>query len=297
MLTLNLSRLLGRTDAHPVVAVPSRGADPPPGVPDQPIGAPIGPWPPARQALADRLWGPGFNIPGGEAEILRLARPTGASSDNRLLLVGMGGGGSATAIVRSTHTWVSGLEAEPQLLAAAKTRAASDNLGKRSAMDSWDQRRPVFPRAAHRNCLALEPMRLAVCSVVLPALASSIEVGGNLIVTDLISSEPLNTAEPMIARWVQLDRRDPSVIPTAGAITAIMDACGMDLRIAEDISQRHMDQTLLGWRHLVAALAQQKPDPKEAGFVVSEAELWLLRHRLIETGRLRMMRWHAIKKR
>jgi hypothetical protein len=296
MLTLNLSRLLGRTDAHPVVAVPSHGADPPPAAPVQPA-SPIGPWPGARQAITDRLWGPGFNIPGGEAEILRLARPTGASSDNRLLLVGMGGGGSATAIVRNTHTWVSGLEAEPQLLAAAKARAASDSLGKRLAMESWDQRRPAFLKGAHRNCLALEPMRHAVCSVVLPALASSIEVGGNLIVTDLISSEPLNTAEPMIARWVHLDGRDPSVIPTAGAITAIMDACGMDLRIAEDISQRHTDQTLLGWRALVAALAQHKPDPKEAAYVVSEAELWLLRHRLIESGRLRMMRWHAIKKR
>ncbi len=296
MLTLNLSRLLGRTDAHPVVAVPSHSADPPPGAPDHPA-VPIGPWPAARMAVTDRLWGPGFNIPGGEAEILRLARPTGASSDNRLLLVGMGGGGSATAIVRNTHTWVTGLEAEPQLLEAAKARAATDNLGKRSAMDSWDPRRPVFPKGAHRNCLALEPMRQAVCSVVLPALATAIEVGGNLIVTDLISSESLNTAEPMIARWVQLDRRDPSVIPTAGAISAIMDACGMDLRIAEDISQRHMDQTLLGWRSLVGALARHKPDPREAAFVVSEAELWLLRHRLIETGRLRMMRWHAIKTR
>lgn len=296
MLTLNLGRLLGRKDDHMSVVAPLPETEPLSSVPSAPVEC-LGPWPPARQAVTDRLWGPGFNVPGGEAEILRLARPTGASPDNRLLLVGMGGGGSVAAIVRSTHTWVTGLEAEPQLLDAAKARAESDHLGRRSAMESWDPRKPAFQKAAHRNCLALEPMRQAVCSVVLPALASAIEQGGNLIVTDLVSSEPLNLTDTVVARWLRLDLRDPAVIPTPGAVAAVMDACGMDLRIAEDISQRHMDQTLIGWRNLVTALAQHKPDPREAAYVVSEAELWLLRHRLIETGRLRMMRWHAIKTR
>jgi cyclopropane fatty-acyl-phospholipid synthase-like methyltransferase len=295
MLSLNLGRLLGRTEASPV-AEPLRPSDTPHSVPAVPA-MPSGPWPPERQALTDRLWGPGFNIPGGEEEILRLARPTGASADNRMLMIGMGGGGAATAVVRSTHTWVTGMEAEPELLAAARARAEADHLGRRVAMESWDPSRPVFPKGAHRNCLALEPMRQSVCSVVLPALAATIERGGNLVVTDLISTEPINVTEPMVARWVRLDLRDPAVIPTAGAVAAVMDACGMDLRIAEDISQRHMDQTLQGWQRILDELVGHKPTPREAAFVVSEAELWLLRHRLIETGRLRMMRWHAIKTR
>jgi hypothetical protein len=140
-------------------------------------------------------------------------------------------------------------------------------------------------------------MRRNVCSVVLPALAATIGRGGNLVVTDLISTEPINVSEPNVARWVRLDQRDPAVIPTAGAVAAVMDACGMDLRIAEDISQRHLDQALQGWRNMVTELKQHKPAAIEAAYVVSEAELWLLRYRLIETGRLRMMRWHAIKTR
>ncbi len=295
MLSLNLGRILGRADASPVVG-PLQPTDTPHSVPAAPA-MPSGPWPPERQAVTDRLWGPGFNIPGGEAEVLRLARPTGASADNRLLMIGIGGGGAATAIVRSTHTWVTGMEAEPELLAAARARAEADHLGRRVAMESWDPRRPTFPKGVHKNCLALEPMRQTVCSVVLPALAAAIEIGGNLVVTDLISTEPINVSEPTVARWVRLDLRDPAMIPTAGAVAAVMEACGMDLRIAEDISQRHMDQTLGGWRHVVSGMVEHKPAAREAAYVVSEAELWLLRHRLIATGRLRVMRWHAIKKR
>ncbi|HVY17824.1 MAG TPA: hypothetical protein VHB27_21575 [Rhodopila sp.] len=298
MLSLNLGRFLGRTDGGSIADSPLPPPEmlPAPSEPERPE-VPSGPWPPDRLAVTDRLWGPGFTLPGGEAEILRLTRPLGASGDNRLLLVGAGGGGCATAIVRDTHTRVTALEAEPQLLAVARARAEAENMVRKIALASWDPNHPAFPKGSHRNCLALEPMRLAVCTVVLPALAAAIETGGSLVVVDLIGTEPLLVGDPLVDRWVRLDLRDPGVIPTAGAVAAVMEACGMDLRIAEDISHRHMDQALRGWRALLAGLAHQKPSVREAARMVSEAELWLLRQRLIETGRLRLMRWHAIRRR
>ncbi|MFL5253632.1 MAG: hypothetical protein ACJ8AI_12185 [Rhodopila sp.] len=56
------------------------------------------PWPPARLAVTDRLWGQGFNFPGGEPEGLRLTRSLGLSPANSLLLGG--GGGAACAVAR-----------------------------------------------------------------------------------------------------------------------------------------------------------------------------------------------------
>jgi hypothetical protein len=50
---------------------------------------------------------------------------------------------------------------------------------------------------------------------------------------------------------------------------------------------------MLGWRVLMRDL-DRKPSAMEAAQLVAEAELWLLRRRLIRDGRLRMMRWHAI---
>jgi hypothetical protein len=51
-----------------------------------------------------------------------------------------------------------------------------------------------------------------------------------------------------------------------------------------------------GWRTLVRDLAIHRPDPAAAAYLVAEAELWLLRARLIRQGRLRLMRWQAISK-
>ncbi len=53
---------------------------------------------------------------------------------------------------------------------------------------------------------------------------------------------------------------------------------------------------MLGWRVMLRELRDRKPTRQEAIQMVSEAELWLLRRRLIRNGKLRMMRWHAMSR-
>jgi hypothetical protein len=305
MFLSNLGRFFGRAPPPMPAAPPpeERGAAKAAPVAPQrpaarkrnPTALPADPWSDRRIAVSNRLWGTGFILPGGEPEIIRLSKPTGATGDNRLLLVGVGSGGAALVIEQNTQTWLTALESDPHLLAAARALVTAAKLGKRVVVDAWDPVQPQFKPAGHKNCLALEPMRQAGCGTILPALAGAISPGGNLIVTDIASMEPIPPGDPLIARWAALEHRKINAIPTPQAVAAVLQAHRMDLRIAEDISQRHIDQVMLGWRELVAAMAENKPPPDEASRVVAEAELWLLRRKLIETGRLRMMRWHAIK--
>ena len=305
MFLLNLGRIFGRAPP-PAPAEPSpaerTAVKPAPAAPKRRASRhrrhaapPTEPWSDGRIAVSNRLWGTGFTLPGGEPEIIRLTKPTGATGDNRLLLLGVGSGAAALAIQRNTQTWLTALESDPHLLAAARALVTAARLGKRVVVDAWDPVQPKFTPAGHKNCLAIEPMRQAGCGTILPALIGAIGPGGNLIVTDIASMEPMPPGDPLITRWAALEHRKINTIPTPQAVAAVLQAHRMDLRIAEDISQRHIDQVMLGWRELVAAMAENKPPPDEAAYVVSEAELWLLRRKLIETGRLRMMRWHAIK--
>jgi len=80
------------------------------------------------------------------------------------------------------------------------------------------------------------------------------------------------------------------------AVTRMLARVGLDVRVTEDISQRHVEQAILGWRLMTRDLLDHKPNRQEAAELVREAELWLLRRRLIRDGRLRMMRWHAISR-
>jgi SAM-dependent methyltransferase len=253
-------------------------------------------WPPARLALVHQLWGAGFIFPGGELETLRLARPLGATEATSLLIVGVGSGGPASAVARNMGTWITGIESDPVLLDASLKRFTKTPLAKKVNLQTWDPHNPAFVAKSHHHCLALNPLLTARPEPILDGLARALKPGGQLVLTELASTAPLDRLDPTVSRWAALEHRDPVDVPVGISVTRMLGRVGLDVRIAEDISKRHMEQAMLGWRVLLRELRERKPTRQEAAHLVSEAELWLLRRRLIRAGRLRMMRWHAMSR-
>jgi SAM-dependent methyltransferase len=253
-------------------------------------------WPPARLAMAHLLWGDGFIFPGGEIETLRLARPLGASAATSLLVIGTGSGGPASVVARNLGTWVTGLESDPDLRDASVKLIARAQLGKKATIKAWDPEKPEFVPRSHHHCLALEPPLGLHPEPILDGVARALRPGGQLVLTELATATSLNLADPNVKRWATLERRDPSEIPAAIAITRMLGRVGLDVRIAEDISARHLEHAMLGWRVLLRDLRDNKPTRHQAIQLVAEAELWLLRRQLIRDGQLQMMRWHAISR-
>jgi hypothetical protein len=254
------------------------------------------PWPRERIALADALWGEGFGIPGGEGEALRLTRTLGPSPAHSLLLIGGGAGGAACAITREFGAWVAALENEPELVDAAQVLIARAQLGRKVSMAPWEPDKPVFETRKYHHCVALEPLIGLRAEPILDGLARALKPSGQLVMTDLVAEEKLDPAHPGLARWAALERRDPAGLQPPVAVTRMLGRVGMDVRIAEDISERHIGQVVRGWRILVRDLRGTRPDRANAAQLVAEAERWLLRWRLVKEGRLRMMRWHAISR-
>jgi SAM-dependent methyltransferase len=251
-------------------------------------------WPAARLALVHQLWGTGFIFPGGEIETLRLARPLGVSNAASLLIVGVGTGGPAITVARDLGPWVTGMEIDPSLLAAARG-LVSRAQAKKVSIKSWDPNNPAFVARSHHHCLALEPFHGAQAEPILDGLARALRPGGQMVIRELVAAKPLDLDDPIVRRWAELDGRDPANMPPAVSVTRMLGRVGLDVRIAEDMSQRHLEHAMLGWRVMLRELSH-KPSREEAVHMVSEAELWLLRRRLIADGRLRMMRWHAISR-
>lgn len=276
------ARTLVPTEPRPHVEAPR--ADPKPPTP----------WPASRLALTNDLWGAGFIFPGGEGEILRLARPLGVSAAISLLIVGVGNGGPASSVTRNLGAWVTGLEHDPSLLAAARGLITKSQLTKKVSLKPWDPANPAFGTKSHHHCLALEPFHGAQPEPILDELAKSLKAGGQLVITELAAALPLDLQDPTVRRWAILENRDPANVLAPVAVTRMMGRVGLDVRVAEDISQRHVEQALLGWRVMLRELNDATPTTQQAVELVREAELWLLRRRLIASGHLRMMRWHAI---
>jgi hypothetical protein len=251
-------------------------------------------WPAARLAAVETLWGEGFNAPGGAEEVLRLAAPFALTQGDKLLLVGGGLGGPACAIAASSAAWVANYESDAELAALARARTAAHACGERIVIESWNRHYPDFGVRASDHALALEALRGADPALTLDSLASSLRPGSQIVMTEMVADTQAPGGDREFAAWCRLEDRLPA-LPSGGAITAALVRLHYDVRVVEDISSAHVSAALAGWRDAVKALGDGPcPAPSAAGVVVTEAELWLLRIRVMRRFGFRLLRWHAV---
>ena len=300
---------VGAADAVAAAAVPARQYDAPQTGSGTPGSMPVaktapfppGKWPEPRIAAVQSLWGDGFIAPGGATEAIRLAEPLALDQRATLLLVGGGLGGPAHAIATTFDTWVTSCEAEPVLAAIASKRAAllNDADGPDSGTGhmtfaAWDTGNPTFMRNSSNHVLSLEALRGTQAAPFVDAIAGALRPHGQVVMTELVADLRPDGTDREFAAWCRLENRLPA-LPKPEEVSAALTRQHFDVRVVEDISDRHVTQTLAGWRGAVRGLSGgPRPAVTQAAAFVTEAELWLLRIRLMRRLGLRLMRWHAI---
>jgi hypothetical protein len=251
-------------------------------------------WQADRLAVAEGLWGEGFLFPGGETETLRLATPLGLSASTSLLVVGAGSGGPPRAIAKHLAGWVSGFESDPVLVSRGAAYCARGRLGRRVGVEWWDPAAPVFRKRHYHHGLALEPLRDADPEAFLTAIAAALKPSGHLVLVETVLDPGSDPDDGDVRTWMGLDGR-LRLPPAEAAVTGILVRLGLDVRVTEDISARHVGQALEGWCSAVVALRKSPRDARRVGPLVAEAELWLRRLRLIREGKLRVVRWSGLR--
>ena len=266
----------------PVLAQQEAGAE---GIPDAT-------WHPARLALVERLWGDGFIAPGGAADVLQLVNPMGLTGADTLLLLGAGPFGAARAIAGGFHCWVEGYERDATLLAVAQSRAEQAGLKKRAPTQLLNSASKFRAKSAS-HAVSLQSIGDAdAVGPVLAGVAGAMRPGGQLGMVELVVDGDLEDA--IGKRWLELEQRSAPP-PAQASIGGELRHLSFDVRIVDDISSRHVQSVLTGWMGFLQGVKAERPSRAQAQLMVAEAESWLLRLKLIDAKRLRVMRWQAIR--
>ncbi|MBR0679940.1 hypothetical protein GXW74_05535 [Roseomonas eburnea] len=281
----NGARLLGAAapaDEPAVAAAPPR-----------PVVAPAPPEPAAprttRQDWADRLWGEGMAIPGGTTEVLRLASLLPLVPEATLLLAGSGARAAGAVVSGARGCFVAAFEPGAPVADAVAPRVP----GRKVTATRFEAETPAFRRGYHHHALFLEPFRSGgTPEGLLQAAAQALRPGGQVVLLDLVArNAPTGTGE---TRWLAAEGR-AAAPPAEEAVPAALERAGFVINVVEDAGQRHCRAVVEGWQALLMALRErpERPSAQAAGVLVAEAEAWLLRLRLLQDGRLRLLRWHA----
>lgn len=269
-------------------------AEPGPGLAPQPEPAAPPPVPtgPAWPDLPDRLWGRGFVLPGGEAEVLRLAGLLPLSPANTLLLLDAGPGGAAAAIAAARGCFIAAFETEPSFPGRAAPLLRAH--GRRVTLTLRESATPAFRARGHELAMALEPLRHGGDPAsLLEAIAAGLKTGGQMVMTEIVLGTAGEGAE-LLPRWLRVEGR-MAPPPSESTMRSAFRQAALHVHVTEELGPRQHGQVLLGWANLCQSLAEgaERPQRSQAAAMVLAAEAWLLRLRLLELGRLRLLRWHA----
>jgi len=226
-------------------------------------------------------------LPGGAAEVLRLSALLPLAPEATLLLAGGSAQASGAIVNVARGCFVAAFDPEAPAAGAAAPRRSKVKAAP------FDAAAPGFRPRYHHHALLLEPFRAGgTPGALLEATAAALRPGGQVVLLDLVARGA--AAGAWEDRWLAAEGRSAPPPPEAEMPEALRRA-GLEVHVVEDAGLRHRKAVLEGWKALLGSLAADaaRPSAAAAAALVAEAEAWLLRLRLMQDGRLRLLRWHA----
>ena len=250
---------------------------------------------PERVDVVQRLWGEECDRPGGAERTLSLVKPMALSMTKSACDLSTGLGGGTRLVHTELKVWIDAFEIEPELADLAQEFSRRHGLARKVPIRVFDLGAPDlhgkhFDGILMRECLFRAPNIRAVLDVVDAGLKS----GGHAVITDFAFATDAEASSPAGKAWLAHD-------PTAGQPFTLkqykqaMEVLGWDVRIFEDDSESYRHMVLAGWAGLIDGLTKADLTRRFVDAMLLEAEVWLARMKVLESGAVKLVRIHAIK--
>jgi cyclopropane fatty-acyl-phospholipid synthase-like methyltransferase len=252
-------------------------------------------WETSRLELVQRVWGEGFSSPGGADYIMNMVNFFGLDPAHSVLDLGAGLGGAARTMCENLGVWVTGLEPDADLVEAATALSVKAGMGKKVTIEQFDP--DTFNmKAKSIDCVFSKEFLFSVKHKreFLEMVEILLKAKGQFLFTDYVYTQRHMPSgdikvwidnEPMGAHpWAMQDYQD------------VFAELHLDIRVTEDITDSFRSLVTQSWADYIDSLQRKGISPGMAPALVDEVEIWSRRIQAIETGDLRIMRFHVIKK-
>ncbi|MBX3492601.1 MAG: methyltransferase domain-containing protein [Parvibaculum sp.] len=251
-----------------------------------------------RIDIIQKLWGEGFSLPGGPEFAVKLVRPLAFEKDGLYLDLAPGLGGAMRAVAKTFGVTVKGLETDAQLAAAghemsvqAGVAATAPVLARPDGFSAEDfapegQYAAIFMR---ETLFAVEDR-----AAMLAHVGRALREGGSLMFTDFVLARD-EIDDDMLVVWQNAEAAP--VFPwTEAKYRETLESQHYNIDRIDDLTAEYLPLIHAGWRHFHDCLQNAKLPPETAAMLMREGNAWLARSRALETGMLRLLHVHALRR-
>lgn len=256
-----------------------------------------------RLEVAQFVWGEGYCGPGTPEVIVNLVKPLNLSPKKTMLDLGAGLGGPARTIAKKYGVWITGLEPSPELAGIGMGQSVKAGMARRVSISPYDPETFAAFGQTFDCVFAKETFfRVDNKKRLFKVIEASLKVGGQVLVTDFVLGEPGSLEKEAIRQWIVREPVEPRPWAIDDLVTALEEA-SLDVRIAEDMTERYRRLITSGWVLSTDHLRPQVERLRDGGgsrqeflnCLLDEFELWARRLALLEGGDLKVYYINAIK--
>lgn len=250
-------------------------------------------WSATRIEIVEMVWGTGFHLPGGDDKIPVMIKPLGLNESMSVLELGAGLGGITRHMAKATGAWISGLESDKLLTVEGMKRSKAAGMERRAPIHHYDPEHPAFTKRFDAIVAKEHFFTVKEKEGLLVAMQTAMKPRGQILFTDYVVAND-DKPSPALSGWIDKEPVRPSLW-SFQRYQKILADLGYDVRICEDLSATTCALIQQSWAGMKDKIPKEKrADPETQEVLIREAEHWMRRVAALQTGELRLYRYHAI---
>jgi len=250
-------------------------------------------WPGKRLNVVEKLWGEGYLNPGG-AEYVKLLLPLlGLDEKKSLLLVGAGLGGIGETMVEETGVWVSGYEADKELAKLGQESMKRANLQRKAPVRYDPLESLKLKPKSFDAMMSFETVHTVVDKQALfTSITDALRLDADMLFTSFVLPDT-NPPNAKVEAWAHTQDMPPHLWPVE-AMVGMLKGFNLDVRPFDDITVDYRKRVLIGWMGFLNSISKAElMDMADA--VMAECTRWAALISAIDSGGLKVVKFHAIK--
>lgn len=255
------------------------------------------PWTAPRVSLNHRIWGPGFVGPGGGDYTLELVRPAAVDSSQSLLDFNSGLGGPAAIISKSYQMYVDGQEQEEVLVDEGVKVAKHYHVSERVKILDYKMEEMNLPEKKYFCVLSREHFyTIDDKTTLVQQIYNSLKENGSLVFTDFIVKEKIEASSLGFRAWAE---SEPTMIFPwkPSQYRKLLSDVGFELRIFGDETDKYRQMVMTALSTFAATLEENPIAEEQTEILARETDIWQGRIKALESGDVKILRVHAVRKR